>query len=1124
MSFTHLQVKSGYSLMESSITIDKLVKKAKELQFKSLALTDHHVLHGAIPFYKACSHYDIKPIIGMTVNVEEQDGKTEQCILLAENNDGYQQLIHISTELNTTDIEAIKKEELSHFSKGLICILPVFHSCLRNMIKNSPYEEIMEEVKVWQNVFTHENFYLGIQDHGLVEERELQQPLKAFSDFYNLQVVAINDVRYLEEKDVLAYDCLQAMKKGTKWNGQQSTATINHHHLRSSLEMEQVFDSFWPSVLKETNNIANKCSLTFDFTKRMLPTYSTPDNTSSHEFLKELCWKNVKLKYKTLTEQITERLEYELDVIQSMKFSDYFLIVWDFINYAKSKNIFVGPGRGSSAGSIVAFVLGITDVDPLKHKLLFERFLNPERISMPDIDVDFSDHRRDEVIDYVQQKYGKENVAQIITFGTYAARSLIRELIKTMGVDQQDAYFILQSIPIQSRKTLVELITSSPQLKEYINQSNQMKLLFSIAVKLEGLPRHISTHAAGVVISDQPLVKHVPLVSGTHNLYLTQFTMNDLEAVGLLKIDFLGLKNLTLIERILQSICYTENKNIDMTAIPENDSFTFQLLQKGRTNGVFQLESKGMKSVLKRLKPSEIEDIVAVNALYRPGPMDFIPTYIKRKHNQEKVTYPHPDLQHILEETYGVLIYQEQIMLIAHEIAGFSLGEADLLRRAVSKKQHKLMAEQKKLFVDGCMKLGYTKSVSEELFAWIVKFSNYGFPKSHAVAYSKISYQLAYLKAHYPKNFYSELLSSIVNQHEKVRLYINEMKNNHINIFPPSINKSFGKYTVENSGVRMGLLSIKGIGYQVVNEIINVRKSGLFKSLFDFCLRVSSTIINRTILEQLILAGTFDELYDNRASLLASIDTAIEQGALFREFSDLPSLFEDELELEMEYVSIGDFNDMKKLADEKELVGIYLSKHPLAEHRKILRANGYMSLNKTIKMIGRRNIQSVVIIQHIKTIRTKRGDPMAFLTLSDETREMEAVLFPELYRKTNRSLQENKIVSIQGTPELRNEQVQFLINELEPFNMLDLSSKPYQSLFIKITELKNDIAMQKIKEVAEKYPGTTPVIVYDDKANRTYRLSEKFKLHLTDKCLLVLNDYFGKVNVVVKENSSNTHR
>src|SRR5699024_6357319 len=643
-----------------------------------------------------------------------------------------------------------------------------------------------------------------------------------------------------------------------------------------------------------------------------------------------------------------------------------------------------------------------------------------------------------------------------------------------------------------------------------------LKRLFSIAVKLEGLPRHISTHAAGVVISEAPLIDHVPLTTGSNDMYLTQYPMNDLESVGLLKMDFLGLRNLTLLERIIYSIQQTENKHLSLTEVPENDRKTFELLQKAKTNGVFQLESSGMKQVLKRLKPTRFEDIVAVNALYRPGPMDFIPNYINRKQGREKVTYPHPDLEHILYTIYVVLIYQLQIMQIAHDIARFSLGQADLLRRAVSKKQHRIMDKQKEAFIKGCLKKGYNQKVGEELFAWIVKFSNYGFPKSHAVAYSKISYQLAYLKAHFPKTYYAELLSSVANQHDTTRLYINEMKELAITLLPPSINKSFGKYVVENEGIRMGLISIKGIGNQAVKEIIHVRKQGPFKSLFDFCLRVSPKVINRTTLEQLILAGTFDELYANRASLLASIDLAMEQGTLFREFSDMPRLFQNELELENTYVEIEDFTKMKKLAEEKELVGFYLSNHPLSEHRKQLRANGYISLNHASRLVGKRNIRAAATIQAVKTKRTKRGDPMAFLTLSDEKKEMEAVVFPDLFRKTKRWLGENKLIFLRGNIESRNNQIQFIVNEIKPFDLKELKEIPDRRLFIKLVNQSSDEALLFIKKLALKFPGKTPVIVYHKSSNRTYQLSSEFYIHPTYDCMQSFYDYFTKNNVVLE--------
>lgn len=1115
MSFTHLQIKSGYSMMESTLTVDKIVSRAKELDFTSIALTDHHVLHGVIPFYKTCLKHNIKPIIGMTINVTKDYG-TEQCILIAKNHVGYQNLLALSTNINIDQIQTIEKSELSKYAEGLIAILPVFNNQLQEVLLEASHEVAYEIVKNWQDLFNKGDFYLGTQDHGLAGERKLHLPLKAFHEQYSIPVVAVNDVRYLKENDSQVFDCLQAVKHDKKWSGKQQDETMLQHHLRSSIEMEQLYSSFWPSVLEESNLIAEKCDLHIDLNKRMLPSYPVPNNKSAHIYLEELCWENIYNRYYEVTPQAQERLDYELKIIRTMNFSDYFLIVWDFIEFAKSNNILVGPGRGSSASSIVAYVLGITEVDPLKYNLLFERFLNPERVSMPDIDVDFSDYRRDEVINYVRDKYGIEHVAQIITFGTFAARSVIRELIKTMEIDERDADYLLQVVPVQSGKTLVELVNDQPELKSYIQQSNQMKLLFSIAIKLEGLPRHSSTHAAGVVISEEPLIKHVPLISGASTIHLTQYPMNDLESIGLLKMDFLGLKNLTLLEKITQSIFYSEQKQIDLAHLPDNDGSTFELLQQGKTNGVFQLESPGMKRVLQRLKPNDFNDIVAVNALYRPGPMDFISTYINRKQGKEQVIYPHENLKPILKDTNGVLIYQEQIMLIAHKIAGYTLGEADLLRRAVSKKNEEMMNEQREKFINGCIKKGYDHKVSKMLFEWIVRFSNYGFPKSHAVAYSKISYQLAYLKANYPKNFFSELLSSIANQQDKTYQYINEMKKFQIALIPPSINKSYGKYSIDKNGLRMGLLSIKGIGYPVIKEIINVRKEGYFKNLFDFCLRVSLKVINRATIQQLMLAGVFDEFHSNRASLLASIDTAIEQANLFREFNDMSSLFKNTLELEVDYTDIEDFSQMQKLRDEKEAIGIYLSAHPLKEHRKTLRENSYVTLKHVQILLNKRNIKSVAIIESIKIIRTKRGEPMAFLTVSDEESEVDAVVFPDTYRKTKQFIYEDNLIFIEGKAEERNGRVQFLMNDLLPFNKNNLMKEQKKRLFINITNKQKEQALEQIKEISQEYPGAVAIIVHDKISKQTYKLSADYYVNPTQECLEKLNVIFSRDNVILK--------
>jgi len=1115
MTFTHLHVRSGFSLLDSTNTIDKLVERADELQFKALALTDEEVLYGAVSFYKKCLKHGIKPIIGMVVNLIHLDQSNEPCILLAKNNSGFQQLMKISTIIQQQQQPGIKMEQIQPFMEGLIGILPIHTSKLATLLREPSHESAYAYVETVQKLFKQKDFYIGIQDHGLASEQSLHHSIKAFHHTYQVPVVAINDVRYIKKQDDIAYHCLQAIKADEKWLVADVNGIQRNHHLRSTKEMESVFASFWPEVMKETERITAQCDVIFDLEARLIPSYPVPTSIDSHTYLENLCWQSVSKRYAEVTPEIKDRLTYELAVIRKMEFSDYFLIVWDFISYANKNNILVGPGRGSSAGSIVAYLLQITNVDPIQYGLIFERFLNIERESMPDIDIDFSDHRRDEVINYVRQKYGEEHVAQIITFGTYGARSILRELFKTMDIDEQDAHFILSKIPSLADQSIVEYVKRSPDLKEYIKESKQLRLLFTIATKLEGLPRHISTHAAGVIISEQPLIKHVPLTTGSNQTNLTQFPMNDLEAIGLLKMDFLGLRNLTIIERIIQSIHRTSGTVIQLKHIPPDDHQTYQLLQSGRTNGVFQLESQGMKQVLSRLKPTSFEDIVAVNALYRPGPMDHIPTYIKRKHGEEEVHYLHADLMPILDKTYGVLIYQEQIMQIVHQFAGLSLGEADIFRRAISNKQTNLIEEQKEVFVNGCVRNGYDPALAKELFTWIVKFSNYGFNRSHAVAYSKISYQLAYLKARYPAHFFVEILGSLTNQADKIHEYSKEAKEMQLDVLPPSINKSFGRYTVENNQVRMGLLSIKGIGQQIAREILAVRKEGRFMSLFDFCSRISLKIVNRKSMELLIMAGAFDETYENRASLLASVEQAINQGELFGGVNNEPSLLPNKYGIEEVYTEIEDFTQMKKLTDEKELLGIYISSHPLKEYRVPLRDHGYVSLSSAQKMSDRQPVTSAVIVQSIRKIRTKRGDPMAFMLVGDESEDLETVIFPELYRAEHRWLEEEMLIIIQGKIEIRNGRPQMLLHKIKPFDET-LLIKSEQRLFIKITEADSEKELAKIKEIAARYKGSIPIFVYHKEEKRTYKLSENYGVHASGDCVIEFKNYFGKANVVLE--------
>jgi len=1117
MSFTHLQVRTGYSFYKSTITIEKLIDQAKELNFTALAITDENVLYGAIHFYKACKKANIKPIIGITTEILiNSTGEKEQLILLAKNNAGYQQLLQLSSSIHLKE-ELLNLHDLKEGNENLIAILPVVSSKLSSLLLEPTHENAQQYMKEWEYTFLANNLFLGITDHGEEKERKLHRSLKAFHETSNLPVVALQDVRYLKADDYTAYDCLLAMKEGRRWSEEAIPNHVKLRHFRSKEEMEGLFNEFWPEVLENSINIAEQCNVNLSLHNPVMPSFAVPNNQDAFTYLKDLCWQGAREKYRVISEEIESRLNYELDVIRRMDFCDYFLIVSDFISYAKRKGIFVGPGRGSSAGSIVAYVLDITEVDPIKHNLLFERFLNPERTTMPDIDIDFSDHRREEVIDYIREKYGKQFVAQIITFGTFGPRSILRELMKTIGVEIEDEQYVFRHIPSGANKPIKSYLVASKELLDYVKQSDKLKTLFSIAHKLEGLPRHSSTHAAGIVISDEPLVNYTPLTKGGKETVLTQYAMDDLEDIGLLKIDLLGLRNLSLIENIVKSIEFHTKETIDIHQLPKDDDQTYKLLQRGQTNGIFQLESTGMKGVLRELKPTTFNDIVAVNALYRPGPMEFIPNYIRRKHNEEKLNYPHEDLVDILRPTYGVLIYQEQIMEITNKIAGLSYGEADLLRRGITTKNEGLMEEQKSKFLKGCLAKGYDSSVAEKIFSWILRFSNYGFPKSHATAYSKISYKLAYLKANYPAYFFAELLSSVMNDKQRVNTYVQEAKALGVEVLPPSINNSVGKYSVQKGKIQIGFLAIKGINLQASQEIVKVRKDGRFKNIFDFCLRISSHIVNKMMMENLILAGAFDETHANRASLLATLDQAIEQGELFKEFINQGSLFEYDLKLQSEYEKIKDFSQVHKLATEKELIGMYVSSHPLKRYRQLLESKGYSTILKMKSKQVNAKAKAAAIIQEVKTIRTRKGESMAFIVFGDETGDINAVVFPREYRKYWKYLEEEKIVFCEGKINERNSQKQIVLESIELFTDEKLDHSHEGTLYIKVKKSLNHVALQEIKKIANKYPGNSPIIIYSEAERKSYKLSNQYHVIPKLNCLEKFKKIFGKEHVIFKK-------
>ncbi|PFA69107.1 DNA polymerase III subunit alpha [Bacillus sp. AFS015802] len=1116
MSFVHLQVASAYSLLSSTISINGLVHKAKNSGYKALALTDKNMMYAAIPFYKACLKEGIKPIIGLTADIASEEG-SHPLVLLVKNQTGYQNLLKISSAIGAKSKDGLPLKWLASYSEGLIAITPGVVGEIETHLLNDEREKATECIRTYQQVFGRDSFYLSIQKHGIPAEDTLIPLLQQVAEETGTEVVATNDVQYLDQEDHFAHECMGAIRDGVKLSeDDRDVLGSQEYYFKHKDQMVELFSDH-VTALENTMKIADRCHLTIPFHQQLLPKYPLPEGVTALEELTHLCEKGLSERVETVTDEYIERLDYELEVIGRMGFSDYFLIVWDFMKYAKEKKILTGPGRGSAAGSLVSYALRITDVDPLEHHLLFERFLNPERVTMPDIDIDFPDHRRDEVIEYVEGKYGSLHVAQIITFGTFAAKAALRDTGRVFGLNMKEQEQLSKLVPNQLGITLKEAYEKSKGFRDFVTGSDHYKKLFQTACKLEGLPRHTSTHAAGVVMSEGPLVQWVPIQGSSSGIHLTQFSMDILEEIGLLKMDFLGLRNLSILERIVKNVQLGTDKSFSIESIPMNDAQTFELLSKGQTNGIFQLESEGMRNVLKRLKPNSFEDIVAVNALYRPGPMENIPTYINRKHGKEQVQYPHPDLKPILEMTYGVIVYQEQIMQIASKMAGFSLGEADLLRRAVSKKKKDVLDQEREHFVSGSIGKGYREDVAHTIYDLIVRFADYGFNRSHAVAYSMIAYQLAYLKAHYPAFFLSSLLTSVVGNETKVAQYIREAVQYDIEILPPSINNSQFVFTVEGKDrIRYSIGAIKGIGAAALKEIIRARKEKPFQDLFDFCMRVSSKTINRKILENLVLSGAFDEFGIDRATLLASLDVAAQHAELVNPEDD-PDLFHEEeaFMLKPKYVEVEEMTIDTKLQFEKQVLGLYLSDHPVSSYRPLFKELGLQQIADLQKGL---KITLGGYITSVKSIRTKKGEVMAFLEIGDESGEMEAVVFPNVYRNHMPLLKEGNILLFGGNVEDRNDKLQFIVNQLETMEDVQARVKESsQKLYLKIAvDQDEEACMERIHETIKRFIGKNPVIVYYEQEKKSVRLSDHLRISPSQEALRELYRILGEANVILQ--------
>lgn len=1148
MSFVHLHVHTEYSLLDGAARIDELIARAAELGMPALAMTDHANLYGAIPFYRACLQAGIKPIIGMEAylidgDLMEQKPRNQtvapyHLILLAETNAGYQNLLKLASLANTKGYQTLprlNKELLKAHSDGLIAL----SSCQRGEVGvhllAGDAQKAKEAALWYQATFGPEHFYLELMDHGLEAERRLNQRLLRLHQETGIPLVATNNVHYVKQADAKLHDILLAIGESkTIEEKDRLRYETEEYYLKSTEEMVRLF-AFAPQALANTLAIAERCQVELAFDQHILPEYPLPEGTDADTYLHQLCERGCIARFGELTPVIRERLEHELSIITRTGFTHYFLIVWDFMKYAHEQGIPTGPGRGSAAGSLVAYALRITNVDPLRHQLLFERFLNPERITMPDIDIDFSIERRDEVIQYVAEKYGRDRVAQIITFGTLAARAAVRDVGRALGLSLGLVDRVAKMIPQSPGMTLEKAMALNPEIGKLALQNAEVARLIEAARGLEGLPRHASTHAAGVVISREPLTEYVPLQQGSEGLALTQYPMEVLEAVGLLKMDFLGLRNLTIIQETLRNLA-REHIHLDLDNLPTEDEKTFRMLTRGETTGVFQLESAGIRNVLRELKPTSLADIIAVLALYRPGPMEIIPDYIRAKHGQTQVQYAHPDLEPILKETHGFMIYQEQIMQISSKMAGFSLGESDILRRAVGKKKRELLAEQRAKFVAGSVRQGYNEELANQIYDLIVKFADYGFNKAHSVAYAVIAYQMAYLKANHPLAFMSALLSLSIGSQTRIAEYAEEAKRLGLAMLPPDVNRSEAGFIPEEGGIRFGLAAIKNVGYGAIEQITTERCGEPYRDLFDFCTRVDGRLVNRRVVESLILSGALESLPGHRAQQLVLLDEAMGKAVSKRQersgaqMNLFAGLDDDEPTGDASNASATDangypevppFNQMQQIKEERDLLGLYLSGHPLDQYVHVTNRPEVASIASLFEGKKDQQVKIVGMVLDFKRIQTKKGDPMAFLTLEDKTALVEAVAFPQVFVKYSELVGKEQLVLAEGRLDIQEDVPKLLLSR-----MWDLASLPKPTtepvLFIKITaDQEHDSTLPKLNELFVGKKGTIPIVLYYEAKKQSIRLPEAIRITADDAFLAKARDIVGHSSVILKEMAIN---
>lgn len=1175
MGFVHLHVHTEYSLLDGACKIKNLVKTAKELSQSAVAITDHGCMYGVIDFYKAAKKEGIKPIIGCEVyvsprkhtdKVAELDRENRHMVLLCENNTGYQNLIKMVSIAWTEGFYGkprIDEELLEKYHEGIIALSACLVGEIPKALMRGNYDFAKEKALKYKQIFGENNFFLELQDHGIMEQKRINPDIVRLSRECEIPLVVTNDCHYIKREDKDVHKILLCIQTNHTIEDENSLEfPTDEFYLKSEAEMRELFPDL-SEAYDNTVKIAERCNVEFEFGKTKLPRFDVPDGRDHIEYFRDECYKGLYKRYgENPDKNLINRLEYELSVIIKMGYVDYYLIVNDYVSYAKQNGIPVGMGRGSGAGSLAAYCIGITGIDPIKYNLLFERFLNPERVSMPDFDVDFCKDRRQEVIDYVIRKYGSDHVAQIIAFGTMAARAAIRDVGRALAMPYAKVDSVAKLVPYDLKMTIEKALEISDELMKLYNDDIEVHRLIDMAIKLEGTPRHATTHAAGVVITDKPVSDYVPL-SKNDEAVVTQFTMTTLDELGLLKMDFLGLRNLTVLDDTERMIRKREPL-FSIKNIPDDDKRVFEMFSKGDTEGVFQFESNGMKNVLTQLKPENIEDLIAVISLYRPGPMDSIPKYIENRHNPQKVSYKHELLKPILDVTYGCIVYQEQVMQIFRSLAGYSLGRADIVRRAMSKKKADVMEHERKIFiegllredgsveVEGCIRRGVPRSIAEEIFSEMESFASYAFNKSHAACYAMISYQTAYLKCHYPCEYNAALLSSVLDNSSKVAVYIDDCMKHNIRVLPPHVNESGIGFTVCGKNIRFGLMAIKNIGKGFITNIINERRNGEYTSFYDFCSRVYNKDMNKRAVESLIKCGALDNLDANRRQMLYSLDGLIDSLARNHRDNiagqlDLFGMGDEDEKSAYQLKSIDEFDENERLKLEKEVIGLYLTGHPIAEYEnasKVLRTDLINNIieGSTYYNDGK-SVRIIAMINEVRTKVTKNGSTMAFVTLEDRFGSIELLVFPKILMEYSILIREGKAIFAECSVSVKeDEETKLLCNKVYPAPRTDAEIAKFKVMYNSIQEkqeqpsfahkgsqtkddksglylkFKNQECNEFIraKQVLDIFDGSTPVYFYFEDSRKLLRVPRNMWVDLNDVMLRELKRRIGDKNVAVR--------